>query len=286
MVSAAVHSISVLALLVTVYPVLWVLFMSISTPDAVLYNKVGFFPNSIYLKSYGDLLSKPQIWIYYLNTIYITVIGTAINVFMTLITAYPLYRKDFRLRNVITAFMVFTMYFGGGLIPFYIQVRNLGLINTRWALIIPAAISSWNVIITRTYFQQSIPEELHDAACIDGASRFRILFSLIMPLAKPVMAVVALWSAVGFWNSYFWAMIFIQDSAKQPIQIFLMKLLIQGMGRELGLVAASESMSMRQGVAEQMKYVAIILTIAPILCVYPFVQKYFIRGIMIGALKG
>ncbi len=158
--------------------------------------------------------------------------------------------------------------------------------NTRWALIIPFAVAAWHIIITRTYFQSAIPDSLHESALIDGAGRTRILVSIVVPLAKPVIAVIALWTAVGFWNTYFWALVFIFDADKQPIQIFLVKLLIQGQGAELGLGRAPGMLTRNSGVAEQMKYVAIVVTIAPIVAIYPFLQRYFIKGVMIGALKG
>lgn len=281
-----VYMISIAAFIVTIYPFLYVFVMSVSTPTAVLYNKIKFLPDSIYLDSYRQVFSKPDIWMYYYNTIWIAVVGTVLNLIMTVLFAYPLSKKDFKLGKYIMKLMVFTMFFSGGLIPFFIQVNKLGMYNTRWALVIPFALSAWNIIITRTYFKSSIPESLDESAIIDGATRLRILYSIIIPLSKPILAVIALWSAVGFWNSYFWAMIFIQDPAKHPLQIFLMRLLVQSQGSELGLAAATESLAIRTGIAEQIKYVVIVVTMAPILCVYPFAQKHFVKGVMIGSIKG
>jgi len=281
-----VYIIAAIVLVVTLYPILFVFFMSISTPQAVFFNEIMFLPDGIYLNSYKEVLQKQQVWVYYYNTIFIVVTGTFINLVMTVITGYVLSRKDFKFRNYIMGFIVFTMFFSGGLIPFYIQVRRLGLMNTRWALVLPFALSAWNVIIARTYFQSSIPESLHEAAVIDGATKLQILIRIIVPLSKPIMAVIALWCAVSFWNSYFWALIFLPDPTKQPIQIFLMKMLIQGHIAELGMIAEGYDFSQKMGIAEQMKYVMIIITILPILAVYPFLQKYFIKGVMIGALKG
>jgi len=184
------------------------------------------------------------------------------------------------------AFIVVTMFFSGGLIPFYMQVRNVGLMNTRLAVVLPFSLSAWNVIIARTYFQSSIPESLHESAIIDGASKIRILLSIIVPLSAPIIAVITLWCAVGFWNSYFWAMILIQDTRKAPIQIFLVTILTGGESRTFGGQVGDQDMSKRVGVYEQLKYVAIVITVAPILFVYPFLQRYFIKGVMIGALKG
>jgi len=281
-----VYIIAAIVLVVTLYPILFVFFMSISTPQAVFFNEIMFLPDGIYLNSYKEVLQKQQVWVYYYNTIFIVVTGTFINLVMTVITGYVLSRKDFKFRNYIMGFIVFTMFFSGGLIPFYIQVRRLGLMNTRWALVLPFALSAWNVIIARTYFQSSIPESLHEAAVIDGATKLQILIRIIVPLSKPIMAVIALWCAVSFWNSYFWALIFLPDPTKQPIQIFLMKMLIQGHIAELGMIAEGYDFSQKMGIAEQMKYVVIVITILPILAVYPFLQKYFIKGVMIGSIKG
>jgi len=178
------------------------------------------------------------------------------------------------------------MFFGGGMIPFFIQVRKLGLVNTRWALVLPFALSAWNVIIARTYLQSAIPESLHEAAIIDGASKLQILTMIILPLSKPILAVVALWCAVGFWNSYFWAMILVPNPAKQPIQVFLVKSLIQQ--GDSTFTTLMQGMQTVEGMSavEQMKYVLIVITILPILAVYPFLQKYFIKGVMIGSIKG
>ena len=281
-----VYILAAIVLVVTLYPVLFVFFMSISTPRAVFSNEIRFLPDSIYLQTYKEVLAKREIWQYYFNTIWIVVFGTLINLVITLLTAYVLSRKDFRFRNYIMGFIVFTMFFSGGLIPFYIQVRRLGLINTRWALVLPFSLSAWNVIIARTYIQSSIPESLHEAAIIDGATKLQILIAVIAPLAKPVLAVIALWCAVGFWNSYFWALVFLPNPAKQPIQIFLMRILVYGQVEELGMIADGYDFTEKGGIAEQMKYVVIIITILPILAVYPFLQKYFIKGVLIGSLKG
>ena len=280
-----VYIIAITVLIITIYPILFVFFVSISTPEAVFYNEIMFLPDTIQFESYKEVLKKSELWIYYYNTIWIVVIGTSINLIMTLLTGYVLSRKDFKFRNHIMAFIVFTMFFSGGLIPFYIQVRKLGLINTRWALVLPFAISTWNVIIMRVYLQSAIPESLYEAALIDGATKLQILTNIVAPLAKPVLAVIALWCAVGFWNSYFWALMFMPDPGKQPIQIFLMKLLVYGYFQELGLIGGLVSSAEQGGLIEQMKYVVIILTILPILSIYPFLQKYFIKGVMIGSIR-
>jgi len=281
----AVYSIAALAFIVTLYPILFVFFVSISTPRAVYFNEITFLPDGVYLQAYKEVLEKVELWRYYYNTVWIVVVGTVLNLVLTLLTGYVLSRRDFRLRNYVMSFIVFTMFFSGGLVPFFIQVRRLGLINTRWALVLPQALSAWYVIICRTYLQSSIPESLHESAVIDGASKLQILIHIVTPLSKPILAVVALWCAVNFWNSYFWALIFVPDPSKQPIQIFLMKVLVSGYITDISLAADGFNATEKMGVNEQLKYVVIIVTILPILCVYPFLQKYFIKGVMIGSLK-
>jgi putative aldouronate transport system permease protein len=285
-IDVAVYIIAILVFIVTLYPILFVFFVSISSSDAVFFNEILFLPDTVQFRSYAEVLKKAELWRYYYNTVWIVVIGTLINLVMTLLAGYVLSRKDFGLRNYLMGFVVFTMFFSGGLIPFYIQVRRLGLVGTRWSLVLPFAVTAWYIIITRTYIQSSIPESLHEAAIIDGASKLQILTRIIVPLSKPILAVIALWCAVGFWNSYFWALIFLPDPRKQPIQIFLMKLLVHGHIQELGTISDDLNLSEQAGMAEQMKYVVIIVTIMPILALYPFLQKYFIKGVMIGALKG
>ena len=280
-----VHAIAGLVFIVTLYPILFVFFMSISTPRAVSSNEVMFLPDGIYLSSYKEILQKQEIWRYYFNTIFIVVIGTITNLLMTLLAGYVLSRRDFKFRNYLMIFVVLTMFFSGGLIPFYIQVRRLGLIGSRWALILPFALNAWNVIIMRTFLRMAIPEELYEAATIDGATKLQTLTRIVAPLAKPVLAVVGAWSIAGLWNTYFWAMIFLPNSKKQPIQMFLMKVLVQGRGRDAGL-AAGLGMIDQIGAAEQMKFVVIILGILPIVMLYPWLQKYFIKGVMLGSLKG
>ena len=284
-IDVAVYTIAILVFIVTLYPILFVFFMSISTPGAVSSNEVMFLPDGIYLSSYKEILQKQEIWRYYFNTIFIVVIGTITNLLMTLLAGYVLSRRDFKLRNHLMIFVVLTMFFSGGLIPFYIQVRRLGLIGSRWALILPFALNAWNVIIMRTFLKMAIPEELYEAATIDGATKLQILTRIVAPLAKPVLAVIGAWSIAGLWNTYFWAMIFLPDSKKQPIQMFLMKVLVQGRGRDAGLAAGLDMID-QIGVAEQMKFVVIILGILPIIMLYPWLQKYFIKGVMLGSLKG
>ena len=281
----AVYSIAVLAFIITLYPLLFVFFMSVSSPNAIFLNKIMFFPDTFQLTTYKEILQEREIWVYYYNTVWIVVIGTLLNLVLTLATGYVLSRKDFKFRNYVMAFIVFTMFFGGGMIPFYVQVRKLGLMNTRWSQVLPFALSAWYVIIARTYFQASIPESLHEAALIDGATKVQIMLRIILPLSKPIMAIIVLWCTVGFWNSYFWALIFLSDPGKHPIQIFLVKALIQGIAEQVEFMGKGGYLG-RMGVAAQIKYVIIIITILPILMVYPFLQKYFIKGVMIGSLKG
>ena len=281
----AVYSIAVMVFVITLYPILFVFFMSVSTPESLFANKVMFLPDAIYLKSYKEILQEQEIWRYYYNTIWIVVIGTSLNLILTLATGYVLSRKDFRFRNIVMIFVVFTMFFGGGLIPFYICVRRLGLIGSRWSQVLPFALAAWNIIICRTYLKSAIPEELHEASIVDGCSKLQILYHVIIPLSKPVMAVIALWVGVSLWNSYFWALVFLPDLAKQPIQVFLVNALIRDSVQELERLIQFSGGVERMAVVMQLKYCVIILATLPILMLFPFLQKYFVRGVIIGSLK-
>jgi putative aldouronate transport system permease protein len=275
-------AILLVAVLVTLYPFIYVLSMSISTPLEVLNKTVYLFPKGIDFGSYRLLLENKSIWQSYYNTIWYTVVGTSINIVMSLLIAYPLSKSAFFIRKPLMLYIAFTMFFSGGLIPFFILVSQLGLYNTRWAIVLPAAISTWNVIIARTYFQ-SLPESLAESAKIDGANELRILVRIVLPLSMPILAVLTLFYAVGHWNSYFPALLFLPDPKLHPLQLFLMRVLIQ---MRYELATALQVGVFRAVQAEQLKYSTIIVTILPILCVYPFLQRYFVKGVMIGALKG
>lgn len=212
-------------------------------------------------------------------------VGTAINLVMTMLCAYPLSRKEFTARNKIAALFVFTMYFSGGLVPSYMIVSKLGLINTRWAMLIPTAMSTYNMIIARTYMVNSIPDELYEAAQLDGCSPFKYLLKVIVPLSKPIIAVLALYYGIAKWNNYFDAMLYLNDPSKWPITMVLREILIQNQIDPTMLTDAS-ALSKLQGMTELLKYSVIVVASVPVLMIYPFVQKYFVKGVTIGAVKG
>ncbi len=277
-----VRTIMVIISAVTLYPFIYVISMSISSPMSVLNQEVFLFPKGFSIKSYGLLFENKEIWQSYYNTLWYTAVGTSVNMVMTVLAAYPLSRKSFCGRNSLTFFITFTMFFSGGLIPLYITINKLGLYDTRWAMILPGAVSAFNIIIARTYFQ-GIPDSLYESAYIDGANDIRILRSIILPLSKPIISVLAMFYAVGHWNSFFPATLYLPSKELQPIQIFLRKILIM----ENGEMAGDMSIGIeRSQIIEQLKYSSIVITILPIILIYPFLQKHFIKGVMVGAIKG
>jgi putative aldouronate transport system permease protein len=279
----AVNIILGVLMVITLYPFLYTLSSSISDPYAVAKRQVVLWPKGFSLVSYKMVLNNSEIYQYYYNTLWYVVVGTTINVFMTLIAAYPLSRRKFFLRNQIMMFIAFTMFFSGGLIPTFLLVRGLGLYNTRWAIVLPTAVEVWNIIITRTYMQSTIPDSLCESATIDGANDLAILWKIVLPLSKPIIAVILLFSAVAHWNSFFPALIYLSDKSLHPMQLFLRRVLLI-VSEEL--VASAQGTSERSVIGEQIRYTVIMVTIIPIICVYPFLQKYFVKGVMIGAIKG
>lgn len=266
---------------ITLYPFIYVLSMSISDPIYAIQNKVWFLPKGLSTAAYKMCFENETIWRSYYNTIWYTVVGTAINIFMTILAAFPLSRKKFVCKNQIMFFITFTMFFGGGLIPSFLLIKKLGLYNTRWALILPSAVSAYYIIIARTYFT-TIPESLAESAKLDGANDITILFRIFLPLAKPIIAVLTLYYAVGHWNSYFSALIYLPNEKLQPLQLYLVKILIEN---QQDMMQGMTDQFERTLQAVQLKYAAIIVSILPIICVYPFLQKYFVQGVMIGAIK-
>lgn len=270
-----------MAAFVTLYPFLYVLSMSLSAPEHVLKRDVYLWPKGLGLDGYKLAIHNPNFWRSYYNTFWYTTVGTILNVVMTVLAAYPLSREKFFLRRPISLMITLTMFVSGGMIPFFITVSNLGLYNTRWALIFPFAVSAWNIIIARTFYEQ-LPESLSEAAKIDGANDVTILVRIMLPLSKSILAVLALFYAVGHWNSYFWPLVFVHNVELQPLQIYLYKILIQLREDIMGGVQIGISRAVQ---AEQLKYAAIIISILPILLIYPLLQKHFVKGVMIGAIK-
>lgn len=273
--------INCLVIIITLYPFIFVISMSISDPVYAMRQEVFFLPKGFSTEAYKIVFENPDIWTSYYNTIWYTLVGTVINVILTVMAAYPLSRKSFFARNHIMVFIAFTMFFSGGLIPSYIIVNNLHLYNTRWAIILPGAVSAFNVIMARTFFE-TIPESLQESAKIDGANEMKILTSLILPLSKPIIAVLVLFYAVGHWNSYFSSLIYLSDAKLQPLQLYLYKILVK---QQESLMEGMVDQYERALVGTQVKYAAIIVTILPIIFIYPFLQKYFVKGVMIGAVK-
>ncbi|KLU68958.1 MAG: hypothetical protein RHS_5213 [Robinsoniella sp. RHS] len=239
------------------------------------------------MAAYEAVIEYKAIWTGYVNSIFYTVAGTLINLVLTVCAAYPLARKDFVPRNVLMFLFMLTMYFSGGLVPTYLIVNKLHLTNTPWAMMIPGAISIYNVIITRTYFINSIPSSLQEAAELDGANTYQFLIKIVLPLSKPILAVIGLYYAVGHWNDFFSALIYINDKNLMPLQSFLRDLLMtnkMSLTNLQGLDAAAAEAKMQ--LSQTLKYSAIIVSTVPVLCIYPFIQKYFVKGVMIGSVKG
>lgn len=263
------------------YPFLYVVSNSFSDPTYVLKQEVYLFPKGFSWGAYRLVFENAQVWSSYRNTLFYTFVGTAINLLTTLLFAYPLSRTDFSGRKFFLVLITITMFFGGGLIPLFIVINSIGLYDTLWAVLLPAAISTYNVIITRT-FMQGLPPSLQESAMLDGCNDVRILYSIVIPLSMPIIAVVGLYCAVNFWNMYFLPMVFTPSVDKHPLQLYLMKVVIQNSQEGLGSAQGYERLMS----GAQLKYSVIVVSILPIICVYPFLQKYFIKGIMIGALKG
>lgn len=278
-------SIVTLFFLAVLFPLIYVVSASFSDPNKVIQGQVWLWPVGFNLEGYKAVFDNPRVMSGYLNSFIIMVGGTAVNVVMTILAGYPLSRKDFPDRHLLMGLFVFTIMFSGGLIPTYILVKNLGLIDTRWALILPTAIGVWNAIIVRTYFQTTIPGDLLEAAQIEGCNEFHFLWKIVIPLSGPIIAVITLFYAVGHWNQFFQALLYLKDEAKYPLQIVLREILVENTITDMSSMDV-ESQLLRQRLRELLKYSLIIVASAPLLMIYPFIQKYFVKGIMIGSLKG
>ena len=274
--------------LVVIYPLIYVISASISDAELVNAGKVIFFPKGISFDGYRRVFQDERILMSYRNTIFYTIVGTMINLAVTLPAAYALSRKDFIGRNIFTAIFTLTMFFSGGLIPTYLLIKGLGMRDTIWALLIPGAAGMYNIIITRTFFQSNIPGELQEAAEIDGCTNTRLFFTIILPLSAPIIAVMALFYGVGHWNSYFSALIYISNKKLFPLQLILREILVMNQISTSMLQTGEEidTIVKQAKIADIIKYAVIIVSTLPILAVYPLIQRYFVQGIMIGAIKG
>jgi putative aldouronate transport system permease protein len=279
----AVYVLLSLLLIVVLYPLIYVISSSFSSPAAVTSGRVWLWPVELSLKGYNTLIHNQKVTIGYANSLFYTGVGTIISVVLTIMIAYPLSRKTFFGKNVLMMLITFTLLFSGGLIPTYLVVKQMGLIDTRWALLIPNAIWVWQVIITRSFFQSAIPDELFDASEIDGCSDFRFLRSVVVPLSKPIIAVLVLIYAVGQWNAYFDALIYLKSASLFPLQLILRSIII--LNNSSNATDALKQVE-RQQLAEALKYSLIVVTTLPVLIIYPFVQRFFVQGMLVGSVKG
>ena len=277
--------ITALFALVVFIPLWNIVVSSFSDVNAVLGGRVSLWPVDFSLDGYKAVLSNKDVGTGYLNTLAYTVIGTIVNISVTMICAYPLTRRELPFRGLIMFLFTFTMFFGGGLIASYLNISNLHMINTFWVMILPGAMSVYNMVLARTFIQSSIPNDLMEAARIDGCSYTRYFFKIVLPLSPAILAVLALNYAVGHWNSYFSALIYLRDRSRFPLQLFLREILIANTIDD-SLLVDPESNEIRQGLADVLKYALIVISTLPVLCFYPFAQRYFMQGIMIGSLKG
>ncbi|NLZ68109.1 MAG: carbohydrate ABC transporter permease [Spirochaetales bacterium] len=275
----------ILSFLVVLYPLLYIVSCSFSNAKAVMSHKVWLWPVDFDLTAYKAVFTNKQIGSGYMNSIYYVVFGTLISVVLTMFLAYPLSRKEFYGRNLVTKLIMFTMLFTGGTIPLYLVVRNIGLYDTRLAMLLPNAITVWNVIIARTFLQENITDELYDAAQIDGCSDIKFMFKMVFPLSGAIIAVLALFYAVSQWNKYFDALIYLQKQELYPLQIILRNILI--INKNTPSMMSDVAASVRaQGLSETIRYALIVVASVPLLVIYPFVQKFFVKGVMIGSVKG
>ncbi|MBX3015074.1 MAG: carbohydrate ABC transporter permease [Caldilineaceae bacterium] len=272
-------------LVIVLYPLIYVVSASFSDGAAVIAGKVILFPVDFSVAAYQKIFAYERIWTGYANSLFYAVVGTVVNVGMTLLAAYPLARRDLYGRGVIVGLFLFTMFFNGGLIPSYLLVKDLGMLNTRAALIIPQALSVWNLIIAMTYFRASIPPELLEAAQLDGCNDFQYFARILLPLSAPLIAVLGLFYAISHWNQFFAALIYLTKENLYPLQIILRDILIQSQV-DMNMMDDIQTMAAKQAMRELMKYALIVVASVPVLMIYPFVQKYFVRGIMMGAIKG
>lgn len=278
-----VYGMAVLLILLIIYPLWFVIIASFSNPQDVATGPVWFWPKSWSLEGYKTLFAQPLIWRSYFNTILYTVAGTAFGLLVNIPVGYALSRRDLFGRKWISLLYVVPMFVTGGLIPIYLVTKNFGLLNTVWVMIVPFAVSPYNIIVARTFFQESIPNGLWEAAQVDGSSTFRYFFQIVLPLSKAILAVIGLWTAVGIWNSWFNALIYLTDQNLQPLQLILRQLLITN--QTLQSQATGDVASQLRQTDDMMKYAAIVVSTLPIMMVYPFLQKYFNQGVMVGAIK-
>ncbi len=275
--------ISIILILIVAYPMYFMIIASFSDPAAVSSGEVWFFPKNITFAGYGKIFEEARIWTGYKNTILFTLVGTMFSLLFTLPAAYALSKKDLKGRNTLMMYFTITMFFSGGLIPTYLTINQFHLTDTFWVIVLPFSVGAYNLIIARTFFASNIPDELWEAAQLDGCSHTRFFVTIVLPLSKAIVSVIALYCMVGQWNQYFTSLIYTRKEELIPLQLVLRNILLQNQAQANSSSLASFE---NQRVVDMMKYGIIIVSTVPIMCVYPFVQKYFNQGVMIGSVKG
>ena len=273
--------------IIVLYPLLYVFSASFSG-GVMTGGGLSLIPARVTMEGYNAVFEQKTVWSGYANSLLYMVTGTAAALVVTILCAYPLSRRTFKNGKVVMALCIFTMYFSGGMIPTYLTIRNYNMLNTIWALILPGSLSVYNMIVMRTYFNTSIPDEMREAAQIDGCGEWRFLLQIVLPLSGPILAVIGLYYAVDLWNSYYGALLYISDKSKLPLANVLRELLVQSqsLSMESNVTLDSTTQALMEKRAEVMRYSLIIVSSLPVMCLYPFVQKYFVKGVMIGAVKG
>lgn len=280
----AMYTIAVLLIIICLYPMYFILIASISSPSDVSAGNIVFYPKGITFKGYAKLFEYKELWVGYRNTVLYAVVGSVINLAVNISAAYALSRKDLVGRKLITVFFLIPMFFTGGLIPTYMNIQAYNLHDTFWVMVLPFSVITYYIIVARTFFKNSLPDDMLEAAQIDGCGNLRFFFQIALPLSKAVIAVIFLWSAVGHWNSYFNALIYLRNPDLQPLQIILRNILINN--QTISAMTTGSAATEAKQFADLIKYAVIVISSAPIMCLYPFVQKYFNQGIMVGSLKG
>ncbi len=273
-----------LVCVIIVYPIYHVILASITDPVIVNSGKPLFYPVSVYLEGYKTTFAYTPLWTAYRNTIVYTLVGTLIALFCTIPAGYALSRTDMIGRRPLMFVFTFTMFFSGGIIPLYLTIRQLGIYNTIWAMVLPVAVSAYNLIVCRSFFESGIPVELLESAKVDGCSDFKFFFQIAIPLSTTIIAVMALFYATALWNQFFNALMYLQDDAKMPLQVVLRNLVLMNQANQMG--SSGAELVSKQKLAEQLKYCVVVVSAVPLLIVYPFLQKYFAQGVTIGAVKG
>lgn len=284
--TAIVYAILITALVVVAYPLIYVVSASFSSPGAVSSGKVTLLPVQPTLLAYETVINYKNIWVGYRNSVAYMIVGTALALVFNIMAAFPLSRKEFVGRRFLTLVMAITMYVSGGLVPTYLLINSLKLLDTFWVMVIPTATNVWHIVMIRTYFQNSIPDELYEAGQLDGCTDFGYMIRVLVPLSGPIIAVIALYTAVSLWNAYFNAMIYLTRQELYPLQLFLRSILTLGQNINLDMVEDVEAVQDLIGLTNLMKYAVIVVASVPVMMIYPFVQKFFVKGVVVGSIKG